>query len=52
MVSISGQMPAEKAVEIVDNKLVDFDLSFEKHIVACVTDGGECNGEIWKTAKM
>ena len=32
-------MPAEKAVEAVQNKLSEFGLEVEKHVVACVTDG-------------
>ena len=31
-------MPAEKAVEAVQNKLSEFGLDLEKHVVACVTD--------------
>ena len=36
---IDGAMPAEKAVEAVQNKLSEFGLDLEKHVVACVTDG-------------
>ena len=32
-------MPAETAVEAVQNKLSEFGLDLEKHVVACVTDG-------------
>lgn len=39
MVKIDGAMPAEKAVEAVQNKLSEFSLDLEKHVVACVTDG-------------
>ena len=38
MVKIDGAMPAEKAVEAVQNKLSEFALDLEKHVVACVTD--------------
>lgn len=37
--AVVGRFTAEKAVEVVQNKLTEFDLSLEKHVVACVTDG-------------
>ena len=39
LVKIDGAMPAEKAVEAVQNKLSEFGLDLEKHVVACVTNG-------------
>ena len=39
MVKIACAMPAEKAVETVQNKLLEFGLNLEKHVVACVTNG-------------
>lgn len=39
MVNINGALPADVAVQAVQNKLDEFNISLEKHIVACVTDG-------------
>lgn len=39
MVAVVGRLTAEKTVKAVENKLAEFDLSLEKHVVACVTDG-------------
>ena len=39
MVKIDGAMPAEKVVEAVQNKLSEFGLDLEKHVVTYVTDG-------------
>ena len=39
MIKIEDALPAEKAVEAVQNKLSEFGLDIEKHVVACVTDG-------------
>ena len=39
MVRIYGNFPADFAVQVVKEKLLEFQISLEKHIVACVTDG-------------
>ena len=39
MVKIDGAMPAEKAVEAVQNKFSEFGLDLEKHVVTCETYG-------------
>ena len=39
MLQISGSFPAEVAAEIVERRLDEFNVSLEKHVVACVTDG-------------
>lgn len=39
MVRISGPLPAETAIEKVKDRLEEFAVSLEKHVVACVTDG-------------
>ena len=36
---ITGSLPAEKIVDLVENKLSDFNLSMKRHIIANVTDG-------------
>ena len=38
MLQISGSFPAEVAAEIVERRLDEFNVSLEKHVVACVTD--------------
>ena len=39
MQRISGSMPAEKIVEMVSHKLLEYGLVLSKHIVATVNDG-------------
>ena len=39
MLQISGSFPAEVATEIVERRLDEFNVSLEKHVVACVSDG-------------
>lgn len=39
MVAVVGRLTAEKTVKAVEDKLAEFDLSLEKHVVACTTDG-------------
>ena len=34
-----GSFPAEVAAEIVARRLDEFNVSLEKHVVVCVTDG-------------
>ncbi|XP_067124752.1 pancreatic lipase-related protein 2-like [Centruroides vittatus] len=39
MVKISNVLPAETAVQVIKEKLNEFHICLEKHVVACVTDG-------------
>ena len=39
MTSITGSLPAEKIVDLVKNKLSDFNLLMKRHIIASVTNG-------------
>ena len=39
MQRITGSMPAEKVVELVRNKLLEFGIYLDKHVVATVNDG-------------
>ena len=36
---MSGSFPGEVAAEIVERRLDEFNVSLEKHAVACVMDG-------------
>ena len=38
MTPITGSLSAEKFVDMVENKLSDFNLSMKKHIIASITD--------------
>ena len=38
MSPITGSFPAEKIVDLLENKLSDFSLSMKRHIIASVTD--------------
>ena len=38
MTPITGSLPAEKIVDLVENKLSDFNLSMKRHIIASVTN--------------
>ncbi|GBL94499.1 hypothetical protein AVEN_235599-1 [Araneus ventricosus] len=40
MSRISGSFSAENCVKVVEAKLKEFGITSEKHIVACVIDGG------------
>ena len=39
MLQIAGSFSAEVAAEIVERRLGEFNVSLDKHVVACVTDG-------------
>ena len=39
MTQITGSLHAEKIVDLVENKLSDFNLTMKRHIIASVTDG-------------
>ena len=39
MTPITGSLPAKKIMDLVENKLSDFNLSMKRHIIASVTDG-------------
>ena len=39
MVRVAGSMPAEKAVQLIDERLLEFNLKRRKHIVGVISDG-------------
>ena len=39
MVRVTGSLPAEKAVKLIDERLLEFNLIRQKHIVGVVSDG-------------
>ncbi|XP_045128679.1 uncharacterized protein LOC123516756 [Portunus trituberculatus] len=51
MVRITGSLPAETAVEVVENKLADFQVNLERDVVACVTDGASVMVKFGKLIK-
>ena len=48
MVRVQGSMPAEKCVELLENKLREFGLSLEKDIVCICTDGASVMRKVGK----
>ncbi|XP_063841155.1 uncharacterized protein LOC135089507 [Scylla paramamosain] len=51
MARITGSLPAETAVEVVENKLAEFQVNLERDVVACVTDGASVMVKFGKLVK-
>lgn len=51
LVRVNGSMPAERCVELIDNQLKEYELSFDKHIVCITTDGASVMTKVEKIIK-
>jgi len=51
MIRIHGSMPAEKCVELLEQKLSDFGLSLSEDIVCICTDGASVMAKVGKLIK-
>ena len=49
MVRISSSLPAEVAANVVKEKLAEFHISLEKHMVPCVSDGAAVMNKMGRT---
>lgn len=52
MIRIFGTLPAEKIVNMVENKLREFNLSTKEHIISCVTDGASVMKKFGRLSSM
>lgn len=48
MVRLRGTMPAEKLIPLIEEKLMEFDVSLNQHIVAICTDGASVMTKVGK----
>ena len=51
LVRISGSLPADKCIELIDKKLQEFGLAFDKDIVCITTDGASVMKKVGRLIK-